>query len=159
MPKCPSCGSEVNSEDQFCWMCGTKISEEPSKALQAQEEVKQVLIRRLDALTKKDERTLLDSFDRTLYTRFDDWPPPNRQESDEALKNEIGGMRALANYAYEIKDLKIQVLGDVALATFHLYYRGRMRERSFDIWSRVTTVLRKDVSTWKIVHEHYSRFS
>lgn len=159
MRKCPSCGSDVNPEDRFCWMCGSKIAEEPSGAPPDQENVKQVLFRRLDALAKKDEKALLDSFDRGLYTRFDDWPPPNRQESETALKNEVGGMKALSNYAYEVKNLKIQVLGDVALATFHLHYRGRMREKSFDIQSRVTTVLKRKDLTWKIIHEHYSRFS
>jgi len=119
--------------------------------------VKDVVIKRLDAIKNKDEaavRALLDED----YTKFDDWPPFKRQNAKEALDNEFGAFKVLSSYTYELIDFKSNVLGETALATFQLHYKTTMRNRQFDVTSRVTTVLKKQDSSWKIVHEHYSRF-
>lgn len=120
-------------------------------------DISSVVTKRLEGIKNKDEtvvRTIVDE----SYSKFDDWPPFRRQEAEEALKNEFGAFKVLSNYSYEIKDFKASVFGNVAVATFQLHYQGEIRNRRFEINSRVTSVLKRQDSEWKVVHEHFSRF-
>lgn len=161
MPKCPSCGGEIEEGDSFCKRCGTKLvglPEDQAKAGPSPEnEVKNVVVRRLDGIKNRDEgavRALIDEH----YNKFDDWPPFGRQEAAKALENEFGAFKVLSDYSYELKDFEANVLGDTAVATFSIHYQGVIRNRPFDVNSRVTSVLKKQDSGWKVVHEHFSRF-
>jgi ketosteroid isomerase-like protein len=121
------------------------------------DDVKNFVVKRLDGIKNRDEaavRSLVDD----SYSKFDDWPPFGRQDGAKALENEFSAFKVLSNYSYEMKDFKVDVIGDSAIATFTIHYQGQMRNRPFDVTSRVTTVLRKQDSGWKVVHEHYSRF-
>jgi len=75
-----------------------------------------------------------------------------------AGKNEFSAFKVMSNYTYEIKDFKSSILGEAALATFTLNYKATMRNQQFDVTSRVTAVLTKKDSGWKVIHEHLSRF-
>jgi hypothetical protein len=86
------------------------------------------------------------------------WPPFTRQEAAEALNNEFGAFKVLSNYSYAIKDFETNVLGDTAIATFVIHYSGVIRDKPFEVTSRVTSVLKKRDSGWKVAHEHFSRF-
>jgi ketosteroid isomerase-like protein len=122
-----------------------------------EEEVEKTVVRRLDGIKNRDEgavRTVLDE----RYNKFDDWPPYGRQETTEALENEFGAFKVLSNYSYELRNFEVNIVGDIAIATFYLHYQGTIRNRPFDINSRVTSVLKKQDSEWKVVHEHFSRF-
>jgi ketosteroid isomerase-like protein len=161
MPQCPNCKRELEETDSFCKYCGTKLTGVPENQTKAEtpleDEVENAVIRRLDGIKNRDEaavRALIDE----RYSKFDDWPPFARQEAAEALKNEFGAFKVLSNYSYELKDFEATVLGDVAVATFHIHYQGVIRDKPFEITSRVTSVLRKEESGWKVVHEHFSRF-
>jgi len=46
----------------------------------------------------------------------------------------------------------------MAVATFHIHYQGTIRNKPFEVTSRVTSILRREDSGWKVVHEHFSRF-
>ena len=120
-------------------------------------EVEKTVIKRLDGIKNKDESTIKALIDEH-YSKFDDWPPFKRQEATEALENEFSAFKVLTEYTYELKDFRANVLGDIAVATFHMHYHGVIRNKPFDVNSRVTSVLRKDDSGWKVVHEHFSRF-
>lgn len=160
MSKCPNCGGDVGEGYYFCKYCGAKLGETivvVQASQPAEAEVKATIIRRLDALKNRDENAVKALVDEQ-YSKFDDWPPYVRQETAEALRNEFGAFKVLSNYSYEIRDLKVEVFGDVALATFHIHYQGEMRSRRLDVVSRVTSVLRKREAGWKFVHEHFSRF-
>jgi ketosteroid isomerase-like protein len=164
LPKCPNCGAEIEEEDSYCKRCGTKLTDpagpdqdQTSAGSSLEDEIKSTLVRRFDAIKNRDEgavRALVDE----SYSKFDDWPPFRRQKTTEALENEFGAFKVLSNYSYELKDFEANVLGDVAIATFTIHYQGTMRNRLFDVTSRVTSVLKKQDSGWKVVHEHYSRF-
>jgi ketosteroid isomerase-like protein len=159
MPKCPNCGGEIGEGDALCKSCGTKLIgfEKQTKTRSSLDEVENTVIGRLDGIKNRDEdviRALIDEH----YNKFDDWPPFARQEVAEALKNEFQAFKVLSNYGYEVKDFEAKILDNAAVATFHLHYQGVIRDRSFDITSRVTSVLRKEDSAWKVVHEHFSRF-
>jgi ketosteroid isomerase-like protein len=142
-------------------MSGTNLSgvtpEESKTESPAEAEVASVITKRLDGIKNKDETVIRAIFDER-YSKFDDWPPFRRQEAEGALKNELGSFKVLSNYSYELKDFKANVFGDVAVATFHLHYQGEIRNKHFEINSRVTSVLRRQDSGWRIVHEHFSRF-
>jgi ketosteroid isomerase-like protein len=120
-------------------------------------DVVSLITKRLDGIKNKDEKVVRSIVDES-YSKFDDWPPFRRQEAEEALRNEFGAFQVLSNYTYELKDFKANVFGDVAIATFQLHYQGEIRNRHFEVNSRVTSVLKKHDSDWKIVHEHFSRF-
>lgn len=161
MPKCPNCGAEVNEGEGFCGRCGTKLTGSSQAQTGAvspvDDEVKNAVVRRLDGIKNRDEsavRALIDE----RYSKFDDWPPYRRQEAAEALENEFGAFKVLSNYNYELKDFETDILGDAAVATFSIHYQGTMRNTPFEVTSRVTSVLRKQDSGWKVVHEHFSRF-
>jgi ketosteroid isomerase-like protein len=121
------------------------------------DDVKNLVVKRLDGIKNRDEGAVKALVDDS-YSKFDDWPPFGRQDGAKALENEFSAFKVLSNYSYEMKDFKVNVIGDSAIATFTIHYQGQMRNRSFDVTSRVTTVLRKQDSGWKVVHEHYSRF-
>ena len=166
MSKCPSCGREIAEEDTFCKYCGTKLDGSPgasttgaqtSTGSSVEGAVEIAVRRRLDGIKNKDEgavRALIDE----RYSKFDDWPPFKRQEAAEALENEFGAFKVLSSYSYELKDFEANVFGDMAIATFQMHYKGVIRNRPFEVTSRVTSVLKKEDSEWKVVHEHFSRF-
>jgi ketosteroid isomerase-like protein len=123
----------------------------------AEDEIRNVIVNRLDAIKNKNEsavRAIVDEH----YNKFDDWPPYERQEGSKALENEFDAFKVLSLYSYELRDFQANILGNTAIATFIIHYQAVMRNRTFDVTSRVTSVLNKQDSTWKVVHEHYSRF-
>jgi ketosteroid isomerase-like protein len=163
--KCPKCGTENPEGNAFCNQCGSKMagSTQSQSASQSQpvsnveDEVRSVIVKRFDGIKNKDEKAVTALLDES-YSKFDDWPPYQRQDRAEALKNEFSAFKVLSNYTYALKDFKDTVLGEVALATFTINYKATMRNEQFDVTSRVTAVLRKQDSSWKLVHEHLSRF-
>ena len=126
-------------------------------ASNVEDEVRSVIVKRFDGIKNKDEKAVTALLDES-YSKFDDWPPYQRQERAQALQNEFTAFKVLSNYTYELKDFKATVLGEAALATFTINYKATMRNEQFDVTSRVTAVLKKQDSAWKLVHEHLSRF-
>ena len=99
-----------------------------------------------------------------LFSKFDENPPYTRQNSDEAFVYEQAAFANISDYSYEISDLRIDVLGGAAVATFYLSYKGMfVNDYSFEgrpvgSRARVTIVFSKERDGWRIVHEHLSRF-
>lgn len=119
--------------------------------------VKSVIIGRIEGIRRRDPEAISRLIDRDRYTKFDDWPPYKLQ-GPEALDREAEALRVLKEYTYETMNWKINILGDFALAALTIRYRGAIRDRSFDLRSRVTAVLARSGDEWRIVHEHWSRF-
>ncbi len=98
------------------------------------------------------------------FTKFDENPPFTRQNSEEAFVHEQAAFANISDYDYKIEDLRIDFLGEAAVCTFYLTYRGMfVNDYSFEgspVGSRVraTMVLTKSGGVWKIAHEHLSRF-
>ncbi|MGB9741014.1 MAG: YybH family protein [Candidatus Bathyarchaeales archaeon] len=123
----------------------------------SEDTVKTVLIRRIEGIKKKDAQSIADLVDKDRYTKFDDWPPFERQGLD-ALNREAEALKVLKEYDYEISEWKVDVINNVAIASFIINYRGTIRDLNFNIKSRVTAVLAKSDGEWKLIHEHWSRF-
>lgn len=157
MPNCPSCGAEVGESDNFCRRCGARLKELEYPPGTPEAAVKSVIIGRIEGIRRRDPEAISKLIDGDRYTKFDDWPPYELQ-GPEALNSEAEALRVLKEYTYETMNWKINILGDSALAAFTIRYRGTIRDRSFDLRSRVTAVLARRGDGWRIVHEHWSRF-
>jgi ketosteroid isomerase-like protein len=156
MSYCSVCGKEAGTDDSFCKYCGAKLRD-TVEVRTPDDVVNTVVIQRLDGIKNRNPHTIRSLFD-DEYTKFDDWPPFARQDAEAALRNEFNAYHALTNYEYEVRDYRVTVFDDMALATFHLHYTGSMRGKRFAVTSRVTVVLRKEEGVWRVIHEHYSRF-
>ncbi|HKZ60865.1 MAG TPA: nuclear transport factor 2 family protein, partial [Nitrososphaera sp.] len=69
-----------------------------------------------------------------------------------------------SDYDFKIENLKTEVMGDAAVATFVLQVTGMIvddysfRGTTIDYRSRVTIILQKDKNgRWKMVHHHLSK--
>ena len=98
------------------------------------------------------------------FTKFDENPPYTRQNSEEAFMHEQAAFANISDYSYTIDDLRIDLLGDVGVASFYLTYTGMfINDYSFEgspVGSRVrvSMVLKRTQKGWRFVHEHFSRF-
>ena len=98
------------------------------------------------------------------FSKFDESPPYTRQDVDDAFMYEQARFANISDYEYKIGDLRIDVIGYIAIATFYLEYKGVfVNDYSFEGStvggrSRVTMVIGKFGEEWKIIHHHASRF-
>jgi ketosteroid isomerase-like protein len=98
------------------------------------------------------------------FSKFDESRPYTRQNSDDAFMYEQARFANISDDEYKIDELRIDVLGLMAVATFYLEYKGVfVNDYSFEGStvggkSRVTMVVGKFGDGWKIVHQHSSRF-
>jgi ketosteroid isomerase-like protein len=118
-----------------------------------------------EAGKNKDLAALADFHSsKDAFTRFAENPPYTRQNSEEAFVYEQAAFANISDYSYSIEGLRIDLLGDVAVATFYLAYSGMfVNDYSFEgspvrSRMRVTMVLSRTPRGWKAVHEHFSRF-
>lgn len=118
--------------------------------------IENVIIQRMEGIKLKKFRMIREVIHTDLYSKFDDWPPGTRMLGEEALRNEEGALKVLDEYRYTVNDLVMKVKEDFAWASFYVNYKGMIRKRSFDVKSRVSMVLAKSGSQWRIVHEHFS---
>lgn len=152
---CLNCGKKIEEGSNFCEHCGFRLVS--IGKIPVQEIIRNVLICRIDGIKNRDIKTIERSVYKEKYMKFDDWPPFNLQHA-EGLENEAKAFKVLEEYNYETRTWKIEVFEDSAIAAFIIRYRGKMRDLTFDIQSRVTAFLIKHEEEWKIVHEHWSRF-
>jgi len=152
---CPNCGKEVPDDANFCKYCGIRLAEETR--LPVRDLIRNILIQRIEGIRNRDSKVIKSLVDQDKYTKFDDWPPFDLQES-EALENEAKALKVLKEYDYETRGWKIQVFEDSAIATFIIRYHGQIRDLKFNVKSRVSAFLVKSNGKWKIIHEHWSRF-
>lgn len=155
MLKCPSCGGAIKEDYRFCKYCGYKLTSEGEAS--PEEVIKNVLIQRIEAIKNRDAKAIANLVFAEKYTKFDDWPPFDLQDSN-ALRSESDALKVLKEYSYETRGWRVEIFGDLALAAFIIRYKGRIRDLDFNVQSRVTEVLLKHGDRWRIVHEHWSRF-
>jgi ketosteroid isomerase-like protein len=91
------------------------------------------------------------------FTKYDDFEPLDRQEAEQARagEDEIAGVE---NFAYKVDDLRIDVFGPTAIATFVLNYAFDVDGDHIATRARSTLVFVADGTEWKIAHEHLSSF-
>jgi ketosteroid isomerase-like protein len=115
-------------------------------------------------LAKTKEIEKIEEFIDPSFTKFGDSPPYDRRDFERALMLEQLQFASLSDYDFKIEDLKTEVMGDVAIATFVLQVTGMIvddysfRGTAINNKARTTIVLRKDKNgRWKMVHQHLSK--
>ena len=130
---------------------------------EAKREVEAAIVGFYEAGKNKELSELAGFHLRDCFSKFDDSPPYSRQNSETAFVHEQAAFANISDYSYSLDDLRIDVLGEVAVATFYLSYRGMfVNDYSFEGSpvsgkSRVTMVLARTPKGWRIAHEHLSR--
>jgi len=100
---------------------------------------------------------------RDRFTKFDESAPYTRQNSDDAFMHEQAAFANISDYTYSVDDLRVDLFGELAVATFYLSYSGMfVNNYSFEgspvrARTRATMVLERTPKGWKMVHGHFSR--
>jgi ketosteroid isomerase-like protein len=92
------------------------------------------------------------------FTKFDDFEPLDRQDAATAQHSEEEGLGSVETFHYKLDDLKIDVFGPVAIATFVFDYGFVADGAAMSVRARSTMVFVNDNERWKIAHEHFSPF-
>lgn len=104
---------------------------------------------RLDQLTEFH----LDS---PKFTKFNDVPPLQRQDSVAAMESEAAEFSALDSIQSDFRDVRIDVFGPVGVVTGVYAYRAVAGGETLVGEVRATVVMVDDRGDWKIAHEHLS---
>jgi ketosteroid isomerase-like protein len=138
---------------------------EGSAQEQMKKEVEALINSFFDAGRDKELTTLMDFHaPDKIFTKFDENPPYTRQNSEEAFVYEQAAFANISDYEYNIEALRIDFVGDTAIATFYLTFKGVfVNDYSFEGMtvgsrSRVTMVAARFRGGWQFVHEHFSPF-
>ena len=88
--------------------------------------------------------------------KFTKFGPRSFERQDVAGTNESEAafFSSISNAKYEAKDLKIDVFGDVGIATYYPEVSFVRDGREVVVSGRQTLVFLKTDSGWKLVHEH-----
>ena len=128
-------------------------------------DVESVIVAFFEAGKNKDLAAIADFHSsRDTFTKFDENPPYTRQDSEQAFVYEQATFANISDYSYKVDELRIDLFGDAAVATFYLTYGGMfVNDYSFEgspvrSKTRVTMVLARTPKGWRIAHEHLSRF-
>ena len=123
------------------------------------------LINEYFQLAKTKEIEKIDGFLHSSFTKFGDSPPYDRRDYERSLMLEQLQFASISDYDFKIEDMKIEIRGDVAVASFLLHSSGMIvddysfRGTTINNKSRATMVLCKVDGQWKILHQHLSKFS
>ena len=89
------------------------------------------------------------------FTKFSS-SSPKRLDARATRKGEHDGLRSLRGLKMRAAALKIDVFGDVGIATFILEYRFERDGGTTQARERATLVFVKEGGVWKVAHEHLS---
>jgi len=78
----------------------------------------------------------------------------DRQDVTSTNKTESAFFGAITNANYEVRDLKIDVFGDVGIATYYPEVSFVRDGKRVEASGRQTLVFVRTDSGWKIAHEH-----
>ena len=119
-------------------------------------QIEQRLQEVLAAAASKDF-TRLDSYHLygPRFTKFTG-SSPERLDAAATRTTEHEGLTAAEGLRMRAEDLKIDLFGNVGIATFLLEYSFDARGQSYHRKERSTLVFVKDGTAWRIAHEHLS---
>ncbi|OYT47675.1 hypothetical protein B6U79_03805 [Candidatus Bathyarchaeota archaeon ex4484_231] len=89
---CPNCGKKVDEGSNFCQYCGFRLVS--LEKMPVKEVLRNTLIRRIEGIKHRNPKIIEAVVLKEKYTKFDDWPPFELQES-EALSNEAKALKVL----------------------------------------------------------------
>lgn len=77
-----------------------------------------------------------------------------RQDVGSTNNSEAAFFESISNATYEARDLKIDVFGDVGIATYYPEVTFTRNGEYVEVKGRQTLVFLKTKDGWKLVHEH-----
>ncbi len=124
-----------------------------------QEEIKTLLT---DILTSAKDKNMdkLDSYHLSgpKFSKFGG-DIPGRQDYETMTKFEREGFTQVSEFNFKLRDTKVDIFDDVAVATFILDYSYLLENDStIHKKKRFSMVFVQDSEQWKIVHEHSSPY-
>jgi ketosteroid isomerase-like protein len=93
------------------------------------------------------------------FSKFDDIPASTLQDAAATRENERIALSRLSSFSAIVEDLRVDVFGSVAVATFVLRYSFETPDASGSSSARSTMVFVERAGAWRIVHEHFSRLA
>ncbi len=131
----------------------------PAGETRQQKEVRDALAGIFEAAKQKDFARLEEyHLYGPMFTKFDISETSSREDASTARERERSGIAPLQDLRMEARDLKIDVFGDVAVATFIFDCGFRNGAAMVNKSARSTLVFVKNGGRWKITHEHHSLF-
>ena len=100
--------------------------------------------------------------DSSKFSSLSDLPPYDLKDLKTTLELEELKFISITDYSYEVKNPKISIFGDTAVAAFELNQKGMLVDTKaytgehISIDGRASFVLVKE-SNWKIAHIHLSK--
>ena len=88
------------------------------------------------------------------FTEFKDGKP--RGDAASCAAGERATFSRLEQPSVDMNDLAINVVGDVAIATFNGHFTGQIADNSVALDQQCTMVFVRVDDDWKIIHEHMS---
>jgi hypothetical protein len=93
------------------------------------------------------------------FTKFDDFEPLERQDGETTRRLEREAILSVEGFSPEVVDLKVDVFGRAAVATFVMAYDvAEPGGERHSFRARATMVFASEDGQWLIVHEHFSPF-
>ena len=125
---------------------------DPFPAAQAElREVVESIVK--DAMTANIEGLQAAHLDSEKFTKFG--PRSfNRQDVASTNESEAAFFGSISNFNQEVRELKIDVFGDVGIATYYPHVSFVQDGEEKTASGRQTLVFLKTANGWKIVHEH-----
>jgi len=77
-----------------------------------------------------------------------------RQNIESTNESELAFFGSISNYKEEVKDLKIDVFGEIGIATYYRFVSFEQDGEEKIVSVRQTLVFLKTSEEWKIIHEH-----
>ncbi len=140
-------------------------SRQANTTLSDREQIIDVIETFFDAGKTKDLAKLKEiQLDDSSFSSFSDVPPYDLKDFATTVMLEELKFVSISDYDYAIKNPKISIFGDTAVAAFELNQKGMLVDNKaftgecISINGRATFVLLKK-STWKIVHIHLSKIN
>ena len=121
---------------------------------EAQSELREVI----NSIVRDSETANLEGLKAShlLSDKFTKFGPRSfeRQDVESTNESELAHFGSISNFKAEVKDLKIDVFGDIGIATYypHVSFEKDGEEKIGS--ARQTLVFLKTGEGWKIIHEH-----
>jgi ketosteroid isomerase-like protein len=125
-------------------------------------EVIEAILDVYEAMRTKDSERLISRHAKSGYSLFNDAPPYELLQDEDALHLKLSLMSQVQDLTYSVKEQGVEVLGDVVIVLYELemsgllVYQYRFEGSRWVRSARCTAVLKKEEGVWRIAHEHFS---
>ena len=97
------------------------------------------------------------------FSKYNEYAPLRRLNRDEALLHDELYISNISDYSYEIKNLRIDIHDNIAIATFYIQHNGifvnnhNFTGKQIQNRTRSTMIFERYKVEWFVIHEHNSR--